>query len=42
MPPWFWLVPIVGALIDARLTFVFLVVAYLVSGPFMWLRTRRV
>jgi CDP-diacylglycerol--serine O-phosphatidyltransferase len=42
MPPWLWLLPIVGALIDARLTFVFLVVAYLASGPFMWLRTRRV
>lgn len=42
MPPWLWLLPIVGALIDARLTFVFLVVAYLMSGPFMWLRTRRV
>lgn len=42
MPPWLWLLPIVGALIDARLTFVFLVAAYLVSGPFMWLRTRRI
>jgi CDP-diacylglycerol--serine O-phosphatidyltransferase len=42
MPPWLWLLPIVGALIDARLTFVFVVAAYLVSGPFMWLRTRGV
>jgi len=42
MPPWLWLLPIVGALIDARLTFVFLVVAYVMSGPFMWLRIRRV
>jgi CDP-diacylglycerol--serine O-phosphatidyltransferase len=42
MPPWLWLLPIVGALIDARLTFVFLVVAYLMSGPFMWMRTRRI
>jgi CDP-diacylglycerol---serine O-phosphatidyltransferase len=41
MPPWLWLVPIVGALIDARLTFVFVVLAYLVSGPFLWLRARR-
>ena len=40
LPPWLWLLPIVGALVDARLTFVFLVVAYLVSGPFVWLRTR--
>jgi CDP-diacylglycerol--serine O-phosphatidyltransferase len=38
---WLWLLPGVGALIDARLTFVILVAAYLVSGPFMWLRIRR-
>ncbi|WP_412741011.1 CDP-alcohol phosphatidyltransferase family protein [Krasilnikovia sp. MM14-A1259] len=41
LPPWLWLLPIVGALVDARLTFVFLVTAYLVSGPVLWLRTRR-
>jgi CDP-diacylglycerol--serine O-phosphatidyltransferase len=41
LPPWVWLVPIVGALVDARLTFVVLVFAYLVSGPFMWVKTRR-
>jgi len=41
LPPWVWLMPIVGALVDARLTFVVLVFAYLVSGPFMWVRTRR-
>ncbi len=42
LPPWLWLLPIVGALVDARLTFVLIVGAYLVSGPVMWLRTRRV
>ncbi|HEU4349082.1 MAG TPA: CDP-alcohol phosphatidyltransferase family protein [Actinoplanes sp.] len=40
LPPWVWLLPIVGALVDARLTFAALVAAYLISGPFMWLRTR--
>jgi CDP-diacylglycerol--serine O-phosphatidyltransferase len=42
LPAWFWLAPIIGALIDARLTFVFLVAAYLVSGPVMWLKDKRV
>lgn len=36
LPPWLWLLPIVGALVDARLTFVLVVVAYLLSGPIMW------
>jgi CDP-diacylglycerol--serine O-phosphatidyltransferase len=41
LPPWFWLVPVVGALIDPRLTFVAAVGLYLLSGPLLWLRTRR-
>ncbi|MEU7908719.1 CDP-alcohol phosphatidyltransferase family protein [Actinoplanes sp. NPDC049118] len=41
LPPWLWLLPIVGALVDPRLTFVLVVAAYLGSGPVMWLRTRR-
>jgi CDP-diacylglycerol--serine O-phosphatidyltransferase len=41
LPPWVWLLPIVGALVDPRLTFVAAVVAYLASGPVLWLRTRR-
>jgi CDP-diacylglycerol--serine O-phosphatidyltransferase len=41
LPPWLWLLPIVGALVNARLTFVLVVAAYLVSGPLLWLRTRR-
>ncbi|GAB2599543.1 hypothetical protein Aab01nite_75970 [Paractinoplanes abujensis] len=42
LPAWFWLLPVVGALVDARLTFVMLVAAYLVSGPIMWMRAKRV
>ncbi|MPZ28881.1 MAG: CDP-alcohol phosphatidyltransferase [Micromonosporaceae bacterium] len=41
LPLWLWLAPLVGALVDARLTFVALVAAYLVSGPVLWLRHRR-
>jgi CDP-diacylglycerol--serine O-phosphatidyltransferase len=41
LPAWLWLLPAVGALIDARLTFVVAVAAYLVSGPVMWARTKR-
>ena len=41
LPPWLWLLPIVGALVDARLTFVLLVCAYLASGPVMWLKVKR-
>jgi CDP-diacylglycerol--serine O-phosphatidyltransferase len=42
LPPWLWLLPIVGALVDVRLTFVMVVAAYLVSGPVMWVRAKRV
>jgi CDP-diacylglycerol--serine O-phosphatidyltransferase len=42
LPPWLWLLPIVGAFVDPRLTFVLLVGAYLVSGPVMWVRTKRI
>ncbi|WBB82536.1 CDP-alcohol phosphatidyltransferase family protein [Micromonospora sp. WMMD882] len=41
LPPWLWLAPVVGALIDPRLTFTLVVVAYLASGPVLWLRQRR-
>ena len=41
LPPWLWLVPLVAAFVDARLTFVAVVGAYLISGPAMWLRTRK-
>lgn len=41
MPPWLWLVPVAGALVNARLAFVVLVGAYLASGPLLWLHNRR-
>lgn len=41
LPPWVWVVPVIGALIDIRLTFALLVMGYLVSGPLLWLRERR-
>jgi CDP-diacylglycerol---serine O-phosphatidyltransferase len=41
LPPWFWLAPVVGALIDPRLTFIAAVAAYLASGPVLWMRTRK-
>jgi len=42
LPPWLWLAPIIGALIDPRLTFAFLVAAYLASGPVMWIKAKRI
>ncbi|MFC4018169.1 CDP-alcohol phosphatidyltransferase family protein [Micromonospora sp. GCM10011542] len=41
LPPWLWLAPVVGALVDIRLTFALIVMGYLVSGPVLWLRQRR-
>ncbi|MET3427201.1 CDP-diacylglycerol--serine O-phosphatidyltransferase [Actinoplanes tereljensis] len=41
MPPWLWLLPVVGALVDPRLTFAVIVVAYLLSGPVLWARAKR-
>jgi CDP-diacylglycerol--serine O-phosphatidyltransferase len=40
LPPWLLALPVVGALIDYRLTFAGVVVAYLASGPVVWLRRR--
>jgi CDP-diacylglycerol--serine O-phosphatidyltransferase len=40
LPPWLWLLPLVAAFVDARLTFVLVVAAYLISGPAMWLSTK--
>jgi CDP-diacylglycerol--serine O-phosphatidyltransferase len=36
LPPWLWLAPLAGALLEPRLTFVALVAAYLLSGPVVW------
>ena len=41
LPPWLWLAPVVGALVDIRLTFALIVMGYLFSGPVLWLRQRR-
>jgi CDP-diacylglycerol--serine O-phosphatidyltransferase len=40
LPPWLLVLPAVGALIDYRLTFAGVVLAYLGSGPLLWLRRR--
>ncbi|MFG2038248.1 CDP-alcohol phosphatidyltransferase family protein [Dactylosporangium sp. NPDC048998] len=40
LPPWLLVLPVVGALVDFRMTFVVVVLAYLVSGPLIWLRQR--
>jgi CDP-diacylglycerol---serine O-phosphatidyltransferase len=41
LPPWLWLVPLGGALVNAQLTFAAAVIAYLISGPLLWLHQRR-
>lgn len=41
LPPWVWLAPVIGALVDIRFTFALVVVGYLLSGPVLWLRQRR-
>jgi CDP-diacylglycerol--serine O-phosphatidyltransferase len=41
LPPWMWLLPVVGALVDPRLTFAAAVAVYLASGPVMWLAAKR-
>jgi CDP-diacylglycerol---serine O-phosphatidyltransferase len=42
LPMWLWLLPIGAALINAELTFVMVVAAYLFSGPIMWARAKRI
>ena len=42
VPPWLLVLPAVSALIDYRLTFAVVVLAYLASGPLVWLRQRAV
>jgi CDP-diacylglycerol--serine O-phosphatidyltransferase len=41
LPPWVLVLPIIGALVDYRVTFAVGVVAYLLSGPLLWLRQRQ-
>ena len=40
LPPWVWLVPMAGAMIDVPGTFTLAVTAYLASGPVLWFRQR--
>jgi CDP-diacylglycerol---serine O-phosphatidyltransferase len=42
LPRWLYLVPLLGALVDVRITFAVVVAGYLASGPVVWLRQRRV
>jgi CDP-diacylglycerol---serine O-phosphatidyltransferase len=41
LPPWVWALPVIGSLLDARLTFAVGVAAYLASGPLIWLHQRQ-
>ncbi|MBN1171595.1 MAG: CDP-alcohol phosphatidyltransferase family protein [Micromonosporaceae bacterium] len=41
LPPWLLIVPVIGLLLDYRLTYALVVLAYLVSGPLIWLSQRR-
>jgi CDP-diacylglycerol--serine O-phosphatidyltransferase len=41
LPPWLWVLPIVGALMQPKMTFVLVVATYLVSGPVLWVRAKR-
>jgi CDP-diacylglycerol--serine O-phosphatidyltransferase len=41
LPPWLLAVPVIGALVDYRVTFGLVVVAYVTSGPLVWLRRRQ-
>ena len=40
LPPWLLALPVIGALVDYRATFVVVVLAYLLSGPLLWLLRR--
>ncbi|HET6213427.1 MAG TPA: CDP-alcohol phosphatidyltransferase family protein [Micromonosporaceae bacterium] len=42
LPLWLLVLPVIGALVDARITFGLAVAAYLASGPLIWLHRRRV
>jgi CDP-diacylglycerol--serine O-phosphatidyltransferase len=42
LPPWVLVLPVVGAFIDYQMTFAAVVLAYLLSGPVLWIRNRAV
>jgi CDP-diacylglycerol--serine O-phosphatidyltransferase len=41
LPPWLWVLPVVGAFVDVPGAFAILVAGYLLSGPLLWLRYRQ-
>ena len=41
LPPWLLILPVFGALLNPRLTFGVVVLAYLLSGPLLWAYQRR-
>lgn len=41
LPPWLLALPVIGALLNYEATFVAVVLAYLMSGPLLWLRQRQ-
>lgn len=40
LPPWVLVLPVVGAFVNYQATFAVVVLAYLLSGPILWLRNR--
>jgi CDP-diacylglycerol--serine O-phosphatidyltransferase len=40
LPPWLWLLPLAGAAVDPRTTFLALGAGYLAIGPVLWLHRR--
>ena len=40
LPAWLLVLPVIGALVDYQLTYALVVLAYLVSGPLIWMRHR--
>ena len=40
LPPWVLALPVVGAFVNYQVTFAVVVLAYLLSGPVLWLRNR--
>lgn len=41
LPPWLLIIPVVGVVANAQITFGLIVLAYLVSGPIIWAHQRR-
>lgn len=41
LPAWVLIIPVIGLFVDFRLTFSLVVLAYLISGPMVWIAHRR-